>query len=286
MNAVAIITLVLKISIFLTSLGYGLKTTSADALYLFRKPGLLLRSVLAMNVIMPVIALLFAINFELPPLVKVALVAISVSPLAPLFPKKPDKAGGREAYVIGLMLVASLLSIILIPLTLKIVSNILHKPVGISMQAIVVTLLVSVIVPLILGIATRHFAPAFSEKIVTPVARIAQILLIVSVIPILFKMFPAIIHLVGNGTVLAIAAFTVIGILVGHFLGGPESADRSVLSLATASRHPAIAISLAFANLPDHKLVPAAIVLYLLINALVALPYQKWLRKNKTGIQV
>jgi BASS family bile acid:Na+ symporter len=281
MNAVAIIGLVLKISLFLTALGFGLKTTSTDAFYLFRKPGLLLRSVLAMNIIMPVIALLIAYNFALPPIVKVALVAISVSPLAPLFPKQPIKAGGREAYVIGLMLIASLLSIVLIPLTLKVLSSIIDRPVAVSIQAIVVTVLVSVIVPLLLGIATRHFAPAFTGKIVNAVTRIAQVLLIVSVVPVLLKMFPAIIHLVGDGTILAIAAFSIIGLLVGNFLGKPDPADRSVLALATATRHPAIAVSLASANLPDHKLVPAAILLYLLLNALIALPYQKWLRKDK-----
>jgi BASS family bile acid:Na+ symporter len=284
MNAIAIIVLTLKISLFLTALGYGLKTTSSDAFYLFRKPGLLLRSILAMNIIMPVIALLIALNFNLPPLVKVALVAISVSPLAPLFPGKPLKAGGHEAYVIGLMIIASLLSLILIPLTLKILGNSLEKPIGISMKVIVITALVSVIVPLILGIAMRYFAPAFTGKIANPVARIAQILLIVSVLPILFKMFPAIIHLVGNGTVLAIAAFSILGMLVGHFLGGPEPTDRSVLALASASRHPAIAITVASANLADHKLVPAAILLYLLINALVGLPYQKWMHKGKSEL--
>jgi bile acid:Na+ symporter, BASS family len=71
MNFLKIIKLALKISLFLTALGFGLKTTAADALYLFRKPLLLLCFVLAMNVIMPVVALLIALNFGLPPLVKI-----------------------------------------------------------------------------------------------------------------------------------------------------------------------------------------------------------------------
>ncbi|MBK0402506.1 hypothetical protein I5M27_05880 [Adhaeribacter sp. BT258] len=283
MNAITLIMLVLKISLFLTALGYGLKTPAADAFYLFRNPGLLVRSVLAMNIIMPAIALVIVLNFDLPHLVKVALVAISVSPIAPLFPKKPLQAGGREGYVIGLMIIASILCLFLIPLTLKMLGGFYDKPVNTSIKGLVITALVSVIVPLILGVVLRYFASVLSGKIAHPVARIAQILLLVSALPILVKMFPAIIHLIGNGTVLAIAAFSVTGMLAGHFLGGPYQENRSVLALASASRHPAIAFSVASANMPDHKLVPAAILLYLLINAIVSIPYLKWLAKaNQT----
>ncbi|MFC5270357.1 bile acid:sodium symporter family protein [Adhaeribacter terreus] len=282
MNAVEIITLILKISIFLTALGYGLKTTAEDAFYLFRNPGLLLRSILAMNIIMPVVAILMALLFNLPPLVKVALLAISVSPLAPLFPKKTSKAGGRQGYALGLMLVASMFCILLIPVTLEILARIFKVPVEVNSKALIITALVSVIIPLISGIAAQHFAPAFADKISNPVSRIALILLIVSALPVLVKMFPAIVHLAGNGTALAIAGFVILGVCVGHFLGNTaEKDDRSVLALATASRHPAIAISVASANMPDHHLVPAAILLYLLINAIVTLPYLKWLQKNK-----
>ncbi|KAA9332623.1 bile acid:sodium symporter family protein [Adhaeribacter soli] len=285
MNAIAIISVILKISIFLTALGYGLKTTSEDAFYLIRKPGLLLRSVLAMNIIMPVVALLIAHFSALSPLVKVALVGISISPLAPLFPRKPLHAGGRRSYVIGLMLTASLLTLILIPLTLKILDIILVRPVNIAMKEIVASALISVIVPLFSGIALRYFAPAFSKKFGNPVARISQIMLGIALLPVLVKMFPAVIHLIGNGTVLAIAVFSITGLLAGHFLGGPDPADRSVLAMAAASRHPAIAIAVASANLPGQKLVPAAILLYLIVSALIVFPYLKWIRKPAPGNQ-
>ena len=280
MNFVAIIVLALKISIFLTALGYGLKTTSEDAFYLIRMPSLLMRSVLVMNILMPVVALLIAYLFNLPPLVKVVLVAISVSPLAPLFPRKPLKAGGRGSYVIGLMLLASFLSLVLIPLTLNIVGSMLARPVSISMKALILPTLVSVILPLFLGIAMQHFASGLSGKIARPVARIGQLLLIIALLPVLIKMFPAVIRLIGNGTMLAIAVFSLAGMLTGHFLGGPERSDRSVLALASASRHPGIAISVASLNSPDQKLVPAAILLYLLVNALIVFPYLIWFKKT------
>jgi BASS family bile acid:Na+ symporter len=280
MNALEIIKLVLKISIFLTALGFGLQALPRDVFYMFRHPGKLLRAFLAMNVIMPAFAIVVALNFELSPLIKVALIAISLSPLPPIFPRKTKDSGEGGSYTIGLMVAACLLALVMIPLTLIVLEKLLHRPVEISMPAILMAVVTTVFAPLLLGIAIRYLAPALAEKTESWVARIAQILLILAVLPIIFKMFPAIISLAGNGTILVLVAFVVVGLLVGHFLGGPSAENRSVLALATAARHPAIALSLASANLPDHKLLPAAILLYLLINAIVIFPYQKWIAKR------
>ena len=134
MNLLEIIIIVLKISLLLTALAYGLKASPADFLYVFRNPGQMLRSILAMNIIMPAIAISMALMFDLPRLVNVTLIAISLSPLAPIFPKKPIEAGGREAYVTGLMVSASFLSVILIPLTLQIIARYFHRPVEITIK--------------------------------------------------------------------------------------------------------------------------------------------------------
>src|SRR5688572_22879344 len=178
MNALEIIKLVLKVSIFLTALGFGLQAVPRDVFYLFRNPGQLLRAFLAMNVIMPVFAIVVALNFDLSPLVKVTLIAISLSPLPPVFPKKTEKAVGSGSYTIGLMVAASLLSIVMIPVTLTLLEKLFDKPVEVSIQAIIIAVLTTIFAPLLLGIAIRYFAPALAEKASGWVARIAQILLI------------------------------------------------------------------------------------------------------------
>src|SRR5687768_14087454 len=226
MNALEIIKLVLKISIFLTALGFGLQALPRDVFYLFRHPGKLLRAFLAMNVIMPVFAILVALNFELSPLIKVALIAISLSPLPPIFPKKTKDSGEHGSYTISLMVTACLLAIVMIPLTLTVLEKVLHKPLEISMPAILMAVVTTVFAPLLLGIAIRYLAPTLAEKTQVWIARIAQILLILSVLPIIIKMFPAIISLAGNGTILVLVAFVVVGLLVGHLLGGPSPENR------------------------------------------------------------
>jgi len=79
----------------------------------------------------------------------------------------------------------------------------------------------------------------------------------------------------------AIAAFILGGLLIGHFMGGPKPENRAGLAMATASRHPGIAIALAVANFPEEKLAISAVLLYLLVNILVSIPYHI-LTKRKT----
>ena len=63
-------------------------------------------------------------------------------------------------------------------------------------------------------------------------------------------------------------------------LGGPDDEDRSVLALASAARHPGVAMAVASANFPDQKLAPAAILLYLLLSAILTIPYVMWRRRH------
>jgi BASS family bile acid:Na+ symporter len=282
MTMVALILLVLKISIVLSVLAIGLRATISDATFLFREPAHLSRAVLAMYVIMPVVALLIAISFNLNPAVKIAMVVLSVSPIPPILPNKAFKAGGKGNYTIGLLADTSLLAIIFIPLILEVFERLTKIPLGMSAISIASQVLGTIIVPLLIGIAINTFLPKIAERIARPLSLIATVLLLLGFLPVLFGSLRAILSLVGDGTLLGLAAFALIGIVVGHILGGPESENRPVLALATSTRHPAIAIAIANVNFPDQKQAVPAVLLYLLLSAILAVPYLNWV-KTKVG---
>jgi BASS family bile acid:Na+ symporter len=50
--------------------------------------------------------------------------------------------------------------------------------------------------------------------------------------------------------------------------------------MACASRHPGIALAIAAANFPHEKLVPAAIVLYLVVSAGATTLYATWSKRH------
>src|SRR5262245_11143764 len=119
MTAAKIVILLLQTSIFLTVFSLGLQATWQDATFLFRRRGLLLRSLLAMNIAMPVVAAVIAGAFHINPAVKVALIVLAVSPVPPVLPLQLLKLGGTWSYVCGLLVAAALFSIILAPLTME-----------------------------------------------------------------------------------------------------------------------------------------------------------------------
>src|SRR5690606_37658987 len=113
--------------------------------------------------------------------------------------------------------------------------------------------LVSIVAPLALGIVIRAYLPTVATRIARPVSIAGTVLLVMALLPVLFTATSAIWEMIGDGVVIVLAAFTLIGLLVGHLLGGPGEEDRTVLALATSTRHPGVAIAIASLNFPDEK---------------------------------
>jgi len=281
MSLQTLILFVLKASILLNVFAIGLKAGVHDATYMFRRPGKLAKALLAMNILMPLFAVAFVLAFHLKHAVEVALVALAVSPVPPILPRKLRKAGATESDTIGLLVAVGILAIVFVPAAMEILERVFHVPLRMTFASVAALIFITIILPLALGIAVHTLAPVAADRLVNPIAKIASIALLLSAVVILFSGAPAIWELTGNGTLVAIAAFVVVGLLIGHFVGGPKPENRTGLALATASRHPGIAIALAVANFPEEKLAISAVLLYLLVNILVSIPYHI-LTKRKT----
>jgi bile acid:Na+ symporter, BASS family len=272
----ALVLFALKASIFLSVAAVGLEATPGDAAFLLRQPSLLARSLLAMDVVMPAVVAVIVGALDLYQAVEVGLVALAVSPVPPILPKKQIKASGKASYTIGLLALSAAVAIFFIPIAIDLLGRFLQNPVHMKAWPIARLALFTTLVPLSLGILVKRFAPDVATRTSKPVALIGGILLAVSLLPVLFTVWPVIIALIGNGTILAIAAFVLLGLLVGHLLGGPDPHHRAVLALATATRHPGIALAIGAANFPDQKSLLPAILLYAILGAILTIPYVMW----------
>lgn len=284
MDLASILPLLIQGSILLVVLGLGLNSSCRDALYLFRNPGLLFRTLLAMNVIMPLIAVGFAVAFDLPLAMKIALVALAISPVPPLVPKKELKAGGYASYAMGLFFASAVLAIVTVPLAVAWLGSAFERAAEISPLKVARIVLSSVLLPLAIGIVVRLSVPGVAKRIARPVARLGIVLLVVGIVPLAYAFWPAIRALIHDGTVLIIAAMAAIGLGVGHVLGGPRPDDRTVLALSTASRHPAVALAVEVASGVDSKPALAAILLYVIVAALISVHYVVWRKRQAVAI--
>jgi len=253
----SIIKLALQVGLVLNVFALGLSASRQDETYVLRRPGLLIRSLLSMNVIMPLLAAAMVAALDLNPAVKVALITLAVSPIPPMLPKKTMRAGGDVSYAIGLLVVAAVLAIVFVPLAVDLIGRVFGGGARMPPAEVAKLVMATILAPLAAGVVVRRAAPRSSERIAQPVAMVSSALLVVSVVPVLYVAMPEVLTLLGNGTLLAITLFVLAGLAVGDLLGGPEPGNRTVLAMVTSSRHPGVAIAIASVNFPGQKSIIA-----------------------------
>jgi BASS family bile acid:Na+ symporter len=279
MDARQLIVLALQVSIIGTVFSFGLKTTHADFRYLFGRPGLLFRSLLAVLVITPLMAIVLVQVFEFQRAAEIALVALAISPLPPLLPSKESRVVGNTSYGVALMASLALLSIVTVPLSVKVLEQVVGRPLNVPTAAIARTVSVAVLLPLLVGMAVRTLRPAVAKRIEPVITLVAKILLILGAVALFAGMWRAILGAIGGGAVAAMIVFVVLALAIGDLLGQPEREHSIVLALSAASHHPAIALSIASANAPNEHFA-GTILLYLLVNLVVGGLYIAWQHRS------
>ena len=275
MSAKLLVMLALQVSIIATVFGFGLRTTIHNLLFLTRHPRLFAKSLTAMFVVMPLfaVALFTAFNGYAGGHHGADGAGLSLDRAAPAAAAPEARPGGRSHLLCdhadgnGRIAVDHHRAV-----SVQWIGRYFGEDFAMSASAIALVVLKTAIAPLAAGVIVRVAMPAVAVRIERPISLAGMIVLSLGAVALVGSQLSVIWAQVGNGSVLAITAFVVVGIAVGHFLGGPEPDDRVVLALATACRHPAIALAIASANLPDQQFGPT-ILLYLVLNALIGIPY-------------
>lgn len=275
MDLKQLIVLALQISIVATVLGFGLKATADDLLYLVRHPTLLAKSILSMLVIMPLVAILMVRMFDLRHDTAATIIALAISPVPPLLPNREASAAGNRSYALSLMATLALLSIVTVPLWFEILEHVFGVSLDVPIASVAKLVVVAAVAPLVVGVAIRAFDASLADRLARIVTLVAKILLPLAVLLLLAGVWRLIWEATGGGAIAAIVLFVVLGLLVGHVLGRPNPDRSAVLGLSTACRHPAIALTIASANFPGEQFA-GTILLYLLLNVVIGVPFVKW----------
>ncbi len=264
--------LVLKLSIVTLIFAVGLGSTPADLMYLWRRPKELLRSLLAMYVAVPLVALLVAKMLPLGVAVKTAILVLAISAGAPLLPKKLMKIG-REGYVFSLVVTSSLLAVVVVPAWLALLGPLFGREASVEPRAVALIIAKAFLAPLVVGMLLRWPLSKVAERLSERILGVAGAALLVAGLTLLALHWRLLVE-VGWGPLLALAGMTAVALAIGHVLGGPDPSDRTALAISCASRHVGIAM-LAASTVPGPKTV-ALVLAYSLASAAVSIPYLKW----------
>ena len=274
----------ITLSIFLTVLSIGMRMAPGDLQCVLSNPPRLARALLAMNILGPIVTVIICKTFSLHPAVIVGLVTLSIAPINAMFSKAmlPLVAPSNPAYARGLFFASTVLSVILTPLAVEVIQRLFGEGEVVHVSPLLVAQVVisSVLLPLGLGLAIGYWRPA-TRNWVPGIQRASGIVLLVCAIPIIVGAWPHMASLVREGTIAAIVLIALIGLAVGHVLGGPAEDDRTVLAFATVSRHPGVAV--AIASLTGEPLAPVGVLLAVLVSELAVIPYKTWRKRLRAA---
>ena len=257
----------------------GLNATREDVAYLLRKPGLLVRSLVAAYLLTPLIAVALALLINAPAGVEIGVLIFAISAAAPILPRKLIMLGVHPGCIYSLAVVMSLVAVVTVPVSLALLGPLFPKALTVSALDVAKVVITSFLAPLLAGMAVRSFVPSVSGRISQLLMDAAGIVILGVAVLILAVSLSAIPRLGVRGF-LIIVLLTIGALVVGHAMGGPEAGDRTTLALACATRLPALAMLIASVNFPDAKPLPV-VAAYLFVSNLTALPYVIWRKKRR-----
>lgn len=194
---------------------------------------LLMRSVLAVYVLVPLAALALVTLLTLPPGVEIGLLVLAVSAGAPLLPRKLLSTGDG-AHIFSLVVTTSLLAIVLVPAWLALLGPWFGYPVQLHPERVAWVFAKTFFVPLALGMLIRWRYPAFADRFGDRLMAIAGLLLTACALALLVLHWEVLLDVKWSG-MLALAGLIVAALAIGHLLGGPTEDDRTALALAKAT---------------------------------------------------
>jgi bile acid:Na+ symporter, BASS family len=268
----AALVLVLKLSIVALIFSIGLGSTPADVTYLWRRPALLVRSLLAMYVAVPLVALAAVRTFALSAAVKTAILVLAISAGAPLLPKRLMKFG-REGYVISLVVTSSLLAVVIVPAWVALLAPLFVRKSSVTPVAVAMVIAKAFLAPLAAGMLLRRALAGTAGRLSEWFMRPAGAALAMAALALLALHWRLLVEL-GWIPLIALAGMTAVALAVGHALGGPDPDDRTALAVSCSARHVGIAL-LAASTVPGPRTV-VLILTYILASAAVSIAYLKW----------
>ena len=266
---------ILKASVMALILAIGMDSTLADLTHLLRRPVLLLRSLAAMYVAVPLVALLAVTVLKLPSAVVVALLVLAISAGAPLLPRKVMHLGDG-AYIFSLVVTSSLLAIVTVPAWVAVLAPVLGRTGSLASGDVARVVVRSFLAPLLLGMLLRALAPRQIERIADRLILILGSVLTICALVLLATQWSLLAD-AGMPALLALGGMSLAGLAIGHLLGGPDPDDRTALAVACSTRHLGIAVLIA-TSLPGAR-TAALVLVYLVSSAVVTIPYLRWSRR-------
>ena len=236
--------------------------------------------------VVPALAAAMARAFGLGPEISTGMLLLAAAPFAPVVPVFARMARADLALAAGLTTLFPVLCAFLTPwvceVTLRAVPD--AGAVRFSAGGVLLTLLCTVTLPLALGIAVNHLAPALGRRALRPVEIISEFTGAVSLAFVTITELRSVLA-IGWVPLLVMALVSEVSLLLGWAIGGPERGARRVVGLGTSNRNIALALLVAIQSFAGTPVVPAVVTngLLLILLGLFHVGLWRWGAERPTG---
>jgi bile acid:Na+ symporter, BASS family len=256
-------------------LAMGLGLTVSQIITPLRHARLVVLSLLANFVVMPLAALALAALLRLDQPLGVGLLLLGTAAGAPFLPKLAQIAEGHLAFAVGLMVLLMVVTVGYLPLVLPV----LLPGVAVNPAKIARSLFLLMLLPLAGALAVKARFAVAAARTKPVLDRVSNLSLILLVVLITAANINNVLAVFGTRGILAGLLFIAVGFGMGWLLGGPGMDTRRVLALGTAQRNIAAALVVGSQSFRDPKVV-VMVVVVAIVSLLVLMPLSRLLAKR------
>ncbi len=252
--------------LFASMLGIGLQLDFKDIPGVFKAKWLLIKSLGANFIVIPVIGILLAKTIPMPPEVALAFIVLALAPGGLSSIQFISKIHGESAYAGCIVFLLSVLSVFISPL---LISFFLPKDIELIIPywRVFGVLLISIFLPLLLGILLHHKHKLIATKLVKPVVLLGTLAFFgVILLTLSLRKLAMSAHTIEITGVMLL--FIILSMLVGWLMGGPRRGARQVLAIVSSVRNVALCLVMAIETVPNAKVITPLVAL----GALMILP--------------
>jgi len=269
----------LPLSVVVSMFAQGLRIVPGQLALLFReRPLLMLRSLVAVLVLVPLAAFVIILLLKPSHDVAIGLAILVASPAAPMMLVKVPKKGGSLAYMASLHLSLALLTLLTVPITLDLLSKALGFQVEVGVLAVARVVGMTILLPVCLGILIRSFFPKVADTIGPPLAKVGGVVLLILVLFVVAMTYGLLMKM-DLWSYFVMAIVVTVSIAIGHWLGPRDAEEQTTLAIESAARHPGLAMTIAALNFSPQKTLPV-LVPYMVVFIVVTTVYLLWRKRR------
>jgi len=244
-------------------LALGLSQTVKQIIEPLKNARMTISAIVASYLILPLLATSIASLFGLDPTLRYGLVLLSMAAGAEVGPIFTAKSNANVSLAGGILAMSIAITIIYIPVMI----GVFLPDVEVDVKYLVLKLVLTIVVPLLLGLFIRsRFEKAAhkAEKYLHLISRLFVVLLLLTLIGLYYKPF---IGLFGTYTLLAGVIYIVVAFGIGYLLGWPERGSMLAMGYMHGARNASVAViaaTSAFSDQPNVMLMIATMVILML----------------------